>query len=188
MAGIKTMIPTLWPHPDLQAYWASGLHKTEGATQPHIQALLYHLVLAINAQHVVELGVWKGATSRWLACAVEANGGGTLTLVDTDQACLNTASTRVALLDLPRTEVHTVFRGTMEFLDTMNPATQFMFMDDDKKQVAEKFAKLRAQGRHVLVAVHDAETISPELRQAEGMILLETPPEPSSGQLALAQL
>lgn len=177
-------IPTLWPHPTLQEFWETT-HRSEGATQPHLQALLYAFVCALDTHHVAELGVWKGATSRWLACAVAANGGGSITLVDTCTADLVIARDRVAALGLKDVEIRTVNKGSMEFIPDCDPATGFIFMDDDKQQVAQKLAALRTRVPHCVVAIHDAETLAAEMLKTEGILHILVPHVPSSGNLGL---
>lgn len=177
-------LPTFWPHPALREFWET-LHRTEGATQPHLQALLYAFVCALDTHHVAELGVWKGATSRWLACAVAANGGGSITLVDTCAADLEIAKERVATLGLENVKVHAVNKGSLDFIPDCDPATGFIFMDDDKQHVSQKLAALRSRVPHCVVAIHDAETLAAETLKGEGILHIPVPHDPSSGNLGL---
>jgi predicted O-methyltransferase YrrM len=143
-------------------------------------------MLATKSTQAVELGVWKGATSRWLACAVEENGGGGLTLVDINAEYLHEARRRVEALGLRHVTLLCVQQPTMEFLPTVSPQTDFVFMDDDKMEVAAKLALLQ-QRTKALVAAHDAETIVGPLKEY-GAIILPMPAEPSAGDLGLVQL
>lgn len=191
-----TMIPALWPHPILKDYWMSGLHRDEGATQPHVQALLYQLILSLNAKHVLELGVWKGATSRWLACAIESNGGGTLTLVDNNPENLHTAVVRVHALGLGHVEVVDIPMPTLAYLESLptTPSTELpyapelIFLDDDKQQITEKLSLLKIRSAGAFVCIHDAETLPNEILVESNIMVLPTPHEPSSGHLGLVRL
>ena len=180
-------LPTFWPHPDLRAYWESGAHQEEGATQPCIQALLYHLILATNAKHVVELGTWKGATSRWLACAIAANGGGTLTLVDKHKPSLDMATERVQALRLGDVTITPVCNASLDYVQQRPiPTRDFVFLDDDKADVVLKIQHLREGGMHGIIAIHDIETVAAE--STPGVIRLTIPVEPSGGHLGLITL
>lgn len=178
-------IPTFWPHPALQEFWESHTHHKEGATQPHVQALLYHLMCALGSKHAVELGVWKGATSRWLACAIAANGGGSITLVEVTEPDLALAKERVEALGLPNVEVRAVRGSSLDFLAGCEPYITFVFLDDDKLLVGQKLAALRTRLPHCVVAIHDVETLAAELLKAEGIVMLPVLHEPSSGSLGL---
>lgn len=176
------MRPTQWPHPLLQAYWESGTHAAEGATQPAIQNLLMHLLRLVDAPHAVELGVWKGATSRWLACGLPP--GGRLELVDPDQGCLHMAADRVGALALPIT-VTTHRQHTMDYLPTIPDTVRFVFLDDDKAQIPEKLGLLTARLPHCVVAIHDLDTIGAQIWKDGNLIPLRVASDPSGGDLGL---
>ena len=175
------MRPIQWPHPVLQEYWDSGLHASEGATQPAIQNLLYHLVRMVDAKHVVELGVWKGATSRWLACAV---GDGSLTLVDTDQSNVKSAAERVRALHLP-VKLRMFVGSSLLYLSGVPRETDFVFLDDDKQEIPEKLGMLVKALPHCVVAIHDLETIEASLWKDWNLIPLRVAADPSGGDLGL---
>jgi len=176
------MRPLQWPHPTLQDYWESGTHAREGATQPAIQNLLYHLMRLVDAQHAVELGVWKGATSRWLACGLPE--GGRLDLVEPDAGCLDLATERVAALALPITVTgHRVH--TLDYLPSVPPTVDFVFLDDDKALIPEKLGWLTQRLPHCVVAIHDVETIGADVWKTWNLIPLRVAADPTGGDLGL---
>ena len=177
-------VATMWPHPSIREYWDSGKHATEGGTQPWVAALLYGLVRAMDIRHVAELGCYLGATSAWLALAIEANGGGSLTLVDTQADWLQQAAARVMALDLQKTALGTMNERSLDFLAHMNPDTRLVFLDDDKAEIPAKLDALRAlKLKEALVAIHDMETIN-----VPGALVLATPVLHGTGLLGLVQV
>ena len=182
MGGARLSIPTLWPHPTLKRHWEE-LHRTESATQPHIQSLLYHLVCALDVKHAVELGVWKGATSRWLACAIEANGGGTLTLVDTVEENVTLAADRCRALELPHTTIEVRHGESLFYLESLPTDVKFVFLDDDKQAIDKKLDLIK--GRGVIVAIHDIEVVPDDTRKKWRIVHLPMPAIPSGGDLGL---
>jgi predicted O-methyltransferase YrrM len=180
------LAPVWWPHPSLKTYWDSGLHHTEGATQPWVQALLYQLCRALDVRRAVELGCYRGVTSAWLALAIEANGGGRLDLVDTNQTFLTVAMARVGDVNTG-TLVATAGHAETSFAflrEHFQPDTQFIFMDDDKADIKQKVHVIRDCGCQALIAVHDVEHNQPQL---EGLnaVTLKTPVLHGTGWLAL---
>lgn len=183
------LLPVVWPHPALQAAWSSGAQTADGATQPWLQALLYALCRALDIRRAVELGCWRGYTSAWLACAIAHNGGGALTLVDTNATQLETAAARVAALSLPTVTVETTLLSTSDYLAAASPALQFAFLDDDKASTAAKLALLAARCPGIYVALHDVEI--PEVAaatRAVGGVILDVPPGDGNGSLGLVRL
>ena len=179
------LAPLWWPHASLRDAWETRDDNDPNvSTQPWVSALLYQLVRALDYRRVVELGCYRGVTSAWLACAVEANGGGTVTLVDIQAGVLKKTERRLAALALAKTQASYVEASSAAFLETQLPAnTQFIFIDDDKLTVPAELERIKAVAPRALVAIHDAETIG----AIPGALMLATPPLYGSGHLALVQ-
>lgn len=183
------LLPLVWPHPALQEAWESGVQTTNGATQPWIQALLYQLCRALDVRRATELGCWRGFTSAWLACAIAHNGGGSLTLADTNKVTLDTACARVATLSFSSVVVTPFLGGSLSYLEAIPKETQFVFLDDDKAEPARKLTLLKERCPGCYVALHDAEL--PEVlaaTKASGGMILDIPPGDGSGSLGLVRL
>jgi len=152
-----------------------------------VQALLYQLCRALDVRRAVELGCYRGVTSAWLALAIEANGGGRLDLVDTNQSFLERALLRAGdVSEAANVGIAGHAEPSFAFLKgpTFQPDTQFIFMDDDKSDIKQKVHVIRERGCQALIAVHDVEHNQPQL---EGLnaVTLKTPVLHATGWLAL---
>jgi predicted O-methyltransferase YrrM len=176
------LIPQWFPDPALQEFWENGRHYREGGTQPWVQSLLYHLVRACGYRRVVELGTWTGLTTAWLAHAVQANGGGKLYATENVPAMADTAAARLYAAEIPDVDWFIRKADTLEALQSLPFEPQFVFLDDDKIDLAKKFAFFPG----ALVAVHDAEDC-PELK-AFPHLYLPTAVLHGSGHLALLRV
>ena len=185
----EQLAPLWFPHPTLRDYWESGKHRSEGATQPWVQALLYHLVRALGIRHVAELGCYLGSTSAWLALAIEANCAGepttgSLTLVDVGNGMVDGVRSRVSAVS---TTPLIGFHGrSLEFLPGLYTETRFVYLDDDKADVSAKLALIAQRAPGCLVAIHDAETLGAQL--PTNALLLDTAPLFGSEKLALVKV
>ena len=179
------LVPVLWPHPHIRKYWESGKHFTEGATQPWVQALLYQLCRALDVRRAVELGCYLGATSAWLAAAIESNGGGSLTVVDVGDEYISRTKERISAMALSGVETAYVKRPSLEYLPEIPPNTQFVFLDDDKDKVPAKLDLIRARCPGAVVAIHDMETLTQGI---EGILRLDTPILHGTGYLGLLRV
>jgi predicted O-methyltransferase YrrM len=182
------LAPAHWPHENLAKLWedAPGYGAIGGSTQPWVAALLYQLVRALDIRNVAELGCYKGVTSSWLACAIEENSGGRLTLVDCNAQALKIAQQWIETFAFQKTTIIGVHGATLIYLPDIPRDTQLIFLDDDKKNILQKVAMLRGLGVKALLAIHDAEGL-PEMKEL-GALVLPTPPMHSTGHLALVQL
>lgn len=189
MTANAHLLPVAWPSPALQEFWESGVQTMEGATQPWVQALLYQLCRALDVRHAVELGCWKGITSVWLATAISHNGGGSLSVVDNHEKTGGEALARLSIHAPSNVAVTLHQEPTMTFLLSLLASTQFVFLDDDKAQIADKLDLIRARAPGCYVAVHDAElpNVTIDFRKAGG-IILDIPPGDGSGSLGLIRL
>jgi predicted O-methyltransferase YrrM len=64
------------------SYFKNDAARQRALVSPHVHALLYSIVRNLNAQHVVEIGVYKCATTEAIARALAAGDAGTIHAVD----------------------------------------------------------------------------------------------------------
>lgn len=133
----------------------------------------------------MEFGTWYGATSAWLCMAVQHNGGGCFWATEREPDVADLVADRLLALPIPDVDWTIRREETLTALENMPFAPEFVFMDDDKTQLAAKFECLP---KGTLVAIHDAEA-TPELMAVKvSGIYLPTPVLHGSGHLALIQL
>lgn len=88
-----------WPHSSVKDAWKRGIYE-QGATEPWIQQLVADFIIASQARTVLELGCFLGLTTTWIACALEASGGGTLVGVELEPERAEATRAQLGLLDL----------------------------------------------------------------------------------------
>ena len=184
----------MWPDPRLKARWDLSHYAAEGNAQPWIQLLLYSLITATRANTVVEFGSFRGVTTAWLALAVEANGGGTVNAIERNASDAQVTSdyTKTYADALPRTTVIVHLTRTLDAIATLHTDTDFIFLDDDKCNVPEKVAALRAHGCKALLACHDVDHdydgTGPKSFFAREGLVIPSPILHEHGHLGLIQL
>src|SRR4051812_43981932 len=67
---------------EVLAYFEDDPVRQRALVSPQVHALLYSIVRNLNPQHVVEIGVYKCATTEAIARALAAGGAGTIHAVD----------------------------------------------------------------------------------------------------------
>jgi predicted O-methyltransferase YrrM len=85
LAQIEDPVPLILADPLFQQtdqFFSHDPASSRSLVSAHSQALLYTLVRNLKPDHIVEIGVYKAATSEALARALRANGRGTLHAVD----------------------------------------------------------------------------------------------------------
>src|SRR5215210_8855077 len=85
LAQIEDPIPAILAHAlfrQTDDFFSHNPASRRALVSAHTQALLYTLVRNLKPDHILEIGVYKAATSEALARALQANGRGTLHAVD----------------------------------------------------------------------------------------------------------
>lgn len=179
------LAPLWFPDPSLESYWKSGQHYADGGTQPWVQALLYQLIRACGFRRVMELGTWYGATAAWMCLAVAHNGGGCYWGTERSHEAADKAAARLFALEIPSVDWVVRRQDTLSALEGLPFGPDFVFIDDDKAQLAEKLAFFP---KGTLVALHDVEDRPPHELATWDPFVLKTSVLHGTGHLALIQL
>jgi predicted O-methyltransferase YrrM len=142
---------------------ASTLPDDPGAcvlesSEPEVSRTLYSLARLLKARVVVEVGVFRGATSRFLARALVDNGGGTLHLVDMSGEALALAQKAVGEPSQVAVLGHLGGSVSPEVLGSVPGDLDLVFLDAAhteegvRDELAAWLPKMRPGG---VLAVHD---------------------------------
>jgi len=102
-------------------------HTKDSSSYPISQAI-YSLIRLIQPSHVVEVGTFEGATSIWIARAIEENNRGSFTGYEIQPELANTARTNLeAAVPGGRWDIK-----TMNVLEEPYIETDFLFLDCEK--------------------------------------------------------
>lgn len=124
-----------WPDASTEADWDSGVYM-EGAAEPWTQQVIASLLIAMRKRRVLELGSFKGHTTAFLAKALEAIGGGSLTAVEHDVDRSFATETRLASLNLHSVQFIAHCGDSIEFLSAAEPNSYDFVWVDDSHEVA----------------------------------------------------
>lgn len=128
------------------------------SSELEVARTLYTIARLLNSRNLVEIGVFRGSTSRFLAGALADQQGGTLHLVDVDRTALATA--RRSIPDVSRVTVieHAGLSTSSAVLAAVPSGCDLVYLDanhsedDVRSELACWIPKVRAGG---VVAVHD---------------------------------
>jgi predicted O-methyltransferase YrrM len=120
---------------DLKVKYPPG-HTKDSSSYPISQAI-YSLVRLLQPSHVVEVGTFEGATSVWLARAIEENNRGTFTGYEINAERAKTAR---ANLEAAVGGRHWQVK-TMDIQQEPYVETDFVFLDCDKKLYSAALSK-----------------------------------------------
>ncbi|MFW5929336.1 MAG: O-methyltransferase [Halobacteriota archaeon] len=125
-------------------------------TSRPIDALLYSVVRAVDAERVLELGAYEGTTSLYLAQGVADNGGGTLTAVELEES--HARGARQHLREAGLDDVGTVVVGdSREVVPGLDGEYDVVFVDTTPTQYHEDYANVRgALAEGGVLGVHQA--------------------------------
>ncbi len=127
------------------------------SSEPDVARTLFTIASLQQARRVVEVGVFRGYTSRFLAAAV-APRGGELHLVDLSQEALDIACRSAGAVTGARVAPHRGFSNAPEVLAAVPGDCDLIYLDADHSEagvdaeLAVWVPKLRPGG---VVAVHD---------------------------------
>ena len=85
LAQVGDPVPAICGSPEFSEaliYFENDAIKQRALVSPHVHALVYSIVRNLNPQHVIEIGVYKCATTAAIACALAAGNVGTIHAVD----------------------------------------------------------------------------------------------------------
>jgi predicted O-methyltransferase YrrM len=129
------------------------------SSEPEVARTLYVLSRLLKAHRIVEVGVYRGATSRLLARALADNGGGILHLVDLSPEAL--VSAQAASQPHPSVSIlgHCGLSTATQMLGEVPAECDLIYLDADHSEsgvhaeLTSWLPKLRAGG---IVGVHDS--------------------------------
>ena len=102
-----------------------------GCTEPWVSRLVHDFIIARGARTVLETGCFKGATSVWIAEALNRLGGGEFIACDLDTKRAAHASDRLARLNLSDTVLRDVLAiNVLDFLARTPTRFDLAFVDD----------------------------------------------------------
>ncbi len=133
------------------------------SSEPEVSRTLYVMARLLRARKIAEVGVFRGATSRFLARALQDNGGGELFLVDMSEDALKAAESMVG--DAPGVNLRNLLGSSTaeEVLAAVPPDLDLVYLDADhteagvRAELAKWIPRIRSGG---IVAVHDSVGIS----------------------------
>jgi predicted O-methyltransferase YrrM len=128
------------------------------SSELEVARTLYTIAMLLNSRSLVEIGVFRGSTSRFLAAALADQQGGTLHLVDVDSTAL--ANARRSIGDVAQVTVieHAGFSTSSAVLAGVSSGCDLVYLDADhsedgvRAELACWIPKVRPGG---VVAVHD---------------------------------
>ena len=85
LAQVGDPVPAICGSPEFSEaliYFENDAIKQRALVSPHVHALVYSIVRNLNPQHVIEIGVYKCATTEAIARALAAGNVGTIHAVD----------------------------------------------------------------------------------------------------------
>jgi predicted O-methyltransferase YrrM len=166
--GIFDIVGKLIPGlPEVPPELLSARHPEEGkqrvteSSEPEVSRMLYMLTRLLEATCVVEVGVFRGFTTQFLAAAVAPNYG-TLHLIDMNRAALHEATSMASAYPGCRVECHTGNSSDPTIAAEVAGSCDFIFLDADHSEAGVTselelwFPKLRPGG---ILAVHDSVNI-----------------------------
>ncbi|MGL4420079.1 MAG: O-methyltransferase, partial [Gemmataceae bacterium] len=131
------------------------------SSEPEVARTLYGLARLTQARRIVEVGVWQGYTTQFLAAALAPNGGD-LHLVDFSESAITDAATLAGRYSNVAIHRHLGMSDAPATLAAVPNGCDLIFLDADHTEAGvaaelECWApKLRPGG---LIAVHDAVNI-----------------------------
>jgi len=134
-----------------------GQAKIIESSEPEVARTLYGLALLLGSRQIVEVGVFRGFTSEFLAAALDRREGH-LHLVDLNWKALDEASLRSSRYVNCRIEKHLGRSTDPSVVNAVPDNCDLIFLDADHSEegVAEELAawlpKLRNDG---IIAIHD---------------------------------
>lgn len=106
-----------------------------GCTEPWIAELVGALLKANRLTTVLECGGFKGTTSAWLACTLQAMGGGSLTVAEFDPEAPERADwvqERLERLNVPNVDWRVVRDDAIKVIQSFpDNSLGFVFLDDN---------------------------------------------------------
>lgn len=129
------------------------------SSEPDVSRTLYTLARLLHARRIAEVGVFRGATTRFLSRALADNGGGELHLVDMSGEALSLA--RDAAGELPNVTLrsHLGSSDAPQVLSQVQSGLDLVYLDADhseegvRAELAAWIPKIRGAG---IIAIHDA--------------------------------
>jgi predicted O-methyltransferase YrrM len=97
---------------------------------------LYGQVIQLKAKNILELGTWRGASSLYMAAALEAIGGGEITTVDVMTTRYDDATRNIDASGY-RKYITQVKQDAKDFLAEDRTVYDFIFLDAEKKKQGE---------------------------------------------------
>jgi len=97
---------------------------------------LYDQIKELQAEHVLELGTWRGASSLYMAAALEALGRGQITTVDVMTTRYDDATKNIDKSGY-RKYIQQVQQDAGQFLKENKKKYDFIFLDAEKKKQGE---------------------------------------------------
>jgi predicted O-methyltransferase YrrM len=129
------------------------------SSEPDVSRTLYTLARLLYARRIAEVGVFRGATTRFLSRALADNGGGELHLVDLSGEALARARAAAGELANVTLQSHPGSSYAPEVLSQVPSDLDLVYLDADhseqgvRAELAAWIPKVRAGG---IIAIHDA--------------------------------
>lgn len=161
-----------------------------GSTEPWISNLVGNFVIASGAKHVLETGSFMGRTSRVIADALAAIGGGHFTVVEIDRARAEATGRRLEAY--PTVCCQTYCQDILKILPTL-PNFDLAFIDDDhtkahvQREIELLYPKMNPGGLILLHDVWGSTDLQTVVKQWGGLAL-DLPRMGPAGGLGLIQV
>lgn len=143
-----------------------------GSTEPWLSRLVADFIVARGARTVLETGAYMGATSVWIADALQRLGGGHFYLCEIDKARRGIAVDRVVRMGCDDVTIHE--RGNVLDLLATDETYDLAWVDDDhtKKHVTQEltllYPKMSAGGMIIMHDVYGVCDLKTVVRQFGG--------------------
>ena len=146
-----------WPSPSTQNAYESKIYLS-GVTEPWIQQVITALMIARNAQCVVELGTYLGYTSDWLIRAMERNKGGRFFGIELELDRVNATYGRLIAQKLEYVSWRILHGSTIDKIPLLPDSIEFAWVDDchEAPHVDQELALLRPKmAAGGIICLHD---------------------------------